>query len=81
MLHLDLTTPLIAGVSGASEPNPDGSISIKKKNGAYLCVTPEGTIEERPHGNGAWENFLIDGNFLVADRGDHTFLLPFAETE
>lgn len=71
----------IPGFSAGEEiENVDGTVSIKKPNGKFLCVTPEGKIEERDHGNGAWENFRRGKNGLIAERdGGRVYVLPRVE--
>ena len=67
--------------AGKDHDNGDGTISVQKPNGKYLCVTPDGGIEERDTPGGAWESFTKSGNCIVAERdggarGQLTYVLP-----
>ena len=60
---------LIPGfVPGTEHDNGDGTISVQKPNGKWLCVTPEGAVEERDTPGGAWESFLKGNGCLIAER-------------
>lgn len=48
--------------------NGDGTVSVQKPNGQFLCITPEGKVEERPTPGGVWESFVKGSNGLVAYR-------------
>lgn len=70
--------------AGDTQPHPDaGFVAVRKPNGYYLCVTPDGDMQERPNDGsdpnhytpGAWEAFKIDGGYLVAPRGDRDFVM------
>jgi hypothetical protein len=76
--------PVSGFAPGDLEPNPDGTVSVKKPNGKYLCVTPTGALEERESGGGAWESFRKGKASLIAERdggpkGPQVFVLPLAE--
>lgn len=48
--------------------NGNGTVSVRKPNGQFLCVTPDGHVEERPDGGGVWESFTKGSNGLIAER-------------
>ncbi len=61
--------PIVPGfLAGDLEDNGNGTVSVKKPNGKYLCVTPDGHIEERDSGGGAWESFRKGKASLIAER-------------
>lgn len=45
----------------------NGSVAVELLDGQFLCVTPEGNMETRTS-VGAWESFIVSGNFLKAER-------------
>lgn len=69
-------TPLPDFALGTPVANADGSVSIKKPNGKYLCVTPDGGVEERDHPGGPWESFRRTQNCLIAERDGKVYVLP-----
>jgi hypothetical protein len=77
--------PPVAGFKpGDVFDNGNGTVSVKKPNGKFLCVNPQGGIEERDTGGGAWESFTKGKASLIAERdggaaGPQIFVLPFAE--
>ena len=61
--------PLLPGFKPGSEhDNGNGTISVQKPNGKWLCVTPDGNIEERDSPCGLWESFLVGNGCLIAER-------------
>jgi len=71
---------------GDLHDNGNGTVSVKKPNGKWLCVTPTGAIEERDTPGGAWESFVLakNGASLIAWRdagsgGNVPYVLPIAE--
>jgi hypothetical protein len=61
--------PIVPGFKpGKDHDNGNGTISVQKPNGKWLCVTPDGGIEERDTPGGAWESFYKSGTSLVAER-------------
>lgn len=61
--------PIVPGFKpGKDHDNGNGTISVQKPNGKWLCVTPDGGIEERDTPGGAWESFIKSGNSIVAER-------------
>lgn len=61
--------PIVPGFKpGTDHDNGNGTVSVQKPNGKWLCVTPNGVIEERDTPGGAWESFHRSGNSLVAVR-------------
>ncbi len=78
--------PVLGFLPGEIVDNGNGTVSVGKPNGAFLCVTPEGHVEERPTGGGAWESFRIgkNGSSLIAERdggarGPLVYVLTLAE--
>ncbi len=76
--------PVPGFLSGEEVVNGDGTISVKKPNGKYLCVTPEGRVEERDSPGGLWESFKKGKASLIAERdggarGPVVYVLPLAE--
>ena len=71
--------PLVGFVAGEKIDNHNGTVSVKKPNGKFLCVTPEGAVEERPSGGGPWESFTLGKSVLIAERGENVHVLPFVE--
>lgn len=51
--------------------NGNGTVSIEKTNGKFLCVTPPGGIEERDTPGGVWESFKKGKNCLIAERDNN----------
>jgi hypothetical protein len=77
------TQPIPGFLPGDIEDNGDGTVSVRKPNGQYLCVTPDGHVEERPTGGGAWESFRLGAASLIAERdggarGALVYVLPMA---
>lgn len=72
--------PPVAGfLAGEIAPHPDGDgVIVVKPNGAILCITPAGGVEERPRASaGAWEKFRKTGTSLLAERdGGKIYVLP-----
>ena len=65
-------------------PNGDGTVSAQKANGKWLCVTPDGQLEERDSPGGLWESFVRGNSSLIAYRdggasGPKVYVLPLAE--
>ena len=83
MLALD-STPIDA-IVGDSVDNGNGTISIKKPNGKYVCLTPQKTWEERDSPGGPWESFVRCSNGLYANRDWDgklaSYIIPFVETK
>lgn len=48
--------------------NGNGTISLLKPNGKWLCITPEGREEERDSPGGVWESFVKCRGCIVAIR-------------
>jgi hypothetical protein len=76
--------PVPGFLAGSYHANADGTVSVLKPNGTYLCCTPDGTLEERPTPGGLWESFRQGRNCLIAerdggDRGPLVYVLPVAE--
>lgn len=64
--------------------NGNGTVSVKKTNGKFLCITPDGHVEERDTPGGAWESFRKGKASLIAERdggaaGQKVFVLSLAE--
>ena len=64
--------------------NGNGTVSVKKPNGKYVCITPDGKEEERDTPGGAWESFKKGKATLIAERdggarGPVVYVLPLAE--
>ena len=75
--------PVPGFLPGEEHDNPDGTVSVQKPNGKWLCVTPDGGIEERDSGGGLWESFQRNATCLLAFRdggaaGPRVFVLPRA---
>ena len=69
---------------GDLHDNGNGTLSVKKPNGKWLCITPEGHEEERDTPGGAWESFTRGKTSLLAERdggaaGPKVYVLPLAE--
>jgi hypothetical protein len=69
---------------GTEIDNGNGTISIQKPNGKFVCVTPEGHVEERDTAGGAWESFRKGKNCVIAERdgeakGPLVFVLMVAD--
>lgn len=65
---------------GDLHDNGNGTVSVQKPNGKWLCVTPDGAIEERDTGGGLWESFKKGKTSLIAERdGGRVWILPLAE--
>lgn len=75
--------PLADFASGETVDNNNGTISIKKPNGKFLCVTPDGAVEERDTPGGVWESFVRASNGLIAarEKSGHSvvYVLPLVE--
>ena len=81
MLTVDLTTPLIRGVSGDKVANDDGTVSVKCPDG-YLSIDSTGAISFKPD-NGPDERFQFTGSALVATNtfdGVKTWIVPCVES-
>lgn len=71
---------------GEEHDNGDGTFSIKKPNGKWLCCTPDGYLEERNSPGGLWESFVHakSGTSIIAKRdggaaGPRVWVLPRAD--
>lgn len=69
---------------GDLHDNGNGTVSVQKPNGKWLCVNPQGGIEERDNGGGLWESFRRGKTALIAERdggasGPQVYVLPLAE--
>lgn len=53
---------------GTEHDNGNGTLSVQKPNGKWLCVTPTGSVEERDTPGGVWESFKKGANCLIAER-------------
>lgn len=78
------SAPVPGFLPGDLVDNGNGTVSVKKPNGRYLCVTPNGTIEERDSPGGAWESFRRGKSSLIAERdgdaaGPKVYVLGLAE--
>lgn len=76
------STPASGFLQGDEKDNGNGTVSVKKPNGKWLCVTPEGKVEERDSPGGPWESFKKgkNGSTLVAERDSgRVYVLPRAE--
>lgn len=73
--------PIVGFNLGDLIQNGNGEVSLKKPNEKYLCVTPEGQLEERDAPGGPWESFRPskNGTALIAVRGDRVYVLPFVD--
>jgi len=76
--------PMKGFLPGLEHDNGNGTISVQKPNGKWLCVTPEGNVEERDS-PGLWESFKKGKGCLIAERdggerGLLVYVLPAAET-
>lgn len=85
-LMLKAYGPVMPGfLPGNEHDNGDGTISVQKPNGKWLCVTPEGRLEERDSPGGLWESFKKGKGCLIAERdggarGPVVYVLSGAET-
>lgn len=80
MVTIDLTTPLIKGVTGEKVQNADGSVSVKCPEG-YLSVDSTGAIKFAPS-IAQDEQFRDAGTALIATNtfsGVHVWIIPYAE--
>lgn len=78
------TAPIPGFLLGALHDNDNGTVSVQKPNGKWLCVTPSGAVEERDTPGGAWESFRVGKACLIAerdggDKGPQVFVLSLAE--
>lgn len=76
--------PVPGFLPGEIHDNGNGTVSVQQPNGKWLCVTPEGQIEERDTPGGAWESFRKGKTALIAERdggsrGPLVYVLPLAE--
>lgn len=76
--------PVPGFLAGELVDNGNGTVSVRKPNGTFLCVTPDGHVEERDSPGGAWESFRKGKSALIAerdggDRGLLVYVLPLAE--
>lgn len=77
--------PVPGFLAGDLHDNGNGTVSVQKPNGQWLCVTPTGSVEERPGPGGLWESFVRGKNStLLAWRdggaaGLKVFVLCIAE--
>lgn len=73
--------PLVGFNLGDLIDNGNGEVSLKKPNDKYLCINPDGGIEERDAPGGPWESFKLSksGTSLLAVRGDRVFVLPLVD--
>lgn len=83
-IMLAYASPVAGFLPGDLVDNGNGTVSVKKPNGKYLCCTPEGRIEERDTPGGLWESFRKSKSSLIAERdggarGPQIFVLPLAE--
>jgi len=53
---------------GEEHDNGNGTVSIKKPHGSWLCVTPAGAVEERDTPGGVWESFVRGDTGYIAQR-------------
>jgi len=60
--------PMKDFASGDEHDNGNGTISIRKPNGKWLCVTPTGAVEERDTPGGVWESFVRGDTGYIAQR-------------
>ncbi len=68
--------PLIGFVLGELVDNGNDTVSIQKPNGKYVCVTPEGVVQERDAPGGPWESYTKAEGVLLAQRdGGRVYLL------
>src|SRR5262245_6194797 len=51
-------TPMKGFLPGTEVDNGNGTISVQKPNGKFLCITPDGSVEERDTPGGEWESFI-----------------------
>lgn len=77
-------SPVPGFAAGDLVDNGDGTVSVQKPNGKFLCVTPEGGIEERDTPGGLWESFRKGKASLIAERDGGTrgavvYILPLVE--
>ena len=54
--------------AGEEHDNDNGTISIRKPNGKWQCVTPTGGVEERESPGGVWESFVRGDTGYIAQR-------------
>ena len=74
------STPVPGFSPGDILQNLDGTVSVRKPSGKFLCVTPEGAVEERDTGGGVWETFRQGKTALIAERdGGRVYVLPYVE--
>lgn len=81
MLTVDLTTPLLRGVSGDKVDNDDGTVSVKCPDG-YLSIDSSGAISFKPE-IGSDEKFAFSGSALIATNtfdGVKTWIVPCVES-
>lgn len=75
-------TPVLGFSQGQIEPHPDGGswLAVRKPAGKFLCVTPEGTVEERDK-PGPWERFRKSkkGNLIAERDGNRVYVLALEE--
>jgi hypothetical protein len=70
---------------GTEIDNGNGTVSVQKPNGKFLCVTPEGSVEERDTPGGLWESFKKGKGCIIAERdggesGPKVYVLSMAES-
>jgi len=78
--------PMKGFLPGVEHDNGNGTISVQKPNGKWLCITPEGEVQERDDPGGPWESFLKGRGCLIAQRdgeskGPLVYVLTAAETD
>lgn len=76
--------PVPGFLPGAMYDNGNGTVSVEKPNGTWLCVTPDGHMEERDSPGGVWESFRKGTACLIAERdggarGPLVYVLPLAQ--
>lgn len=73
--------PIAGFLPGDLVPHPENPslLALKKPNGKFVCVTPDGKIEERDAA-GSWESFRRGkSSSLIAERDGKVYVLPCAE--
>jgi hypothetical protein len=76
--------PVPGFLAGSIVDNGNGTVSVEKPNGKFLCVTPDGGLEERDSPGGLWESFRQGATSLIAERdggprGPLVYVLPLAQ--
>lgn len=85
-MQVAYASPLPGFLPAEEAPHPDpgfsGQVTLRKPNGRYLCITPQGQVEERDYSGGGspggWEAFEPRGTYYLARREGNIYVLPRA---